>query len=206
MQPREEVLADGRVGVSRQERHHVVVAQVASLHHQRQVRRVGPVVGRARGGLVLVRSRDAAKRTYDDSAQQDNEPRNVSAILYTWNVLPMYRGGSVVPCGSTNTASMKWGASWWGVVGVVCRKEGVLGLEFRQLYGKRLPSAHTSIPYPGRREGTFSAKLNPQQRTVRQSDDSKPPWSDRPTSNFATTIASARGRARSPPTRVGPPQ
>lgn len=60
VQPRKKVLADGGVRVSRQQRHDVVVAFVAALHHQGEVRRVGPVVGRARGGLVLVRAGDAA--------------------------------------------------------------------------------------------------------------------------------------------------
>lgn len=62
VKPGEKILANGGVGVARQERHHVVVPQVAPLHHQRKVRRVSPVVGRARGGLIFVRARDAENK------------------------------------------------------------------------------------------------------------------------------------------------
>lgn len=54
----EQVLPDGSVRVSRQQRHHVVMSLVAPLHYQRKVRRVSAVVGCASGRLVLVRAGD----------------------------------------------------------------------------------------------------------------------------------------------------
>lgn len=59
MQAGQKIFSDWSLCVPREKRHHVVLPLVASLHHQRKIRRVSPVVGRTRRGLVRVRAGDA---------------------------------------------------------------------------------------------------------------------------------------------------